>query len=80
MGPETSEDRMSSPLRVEMLEKQAELQRDVLGSRVVELRQKVKDRLDVKRNVREHVWPVAGILAIVGLGAGYSLTGLFTRE
>ncbi len=80
MGPETNEDGMSSPLRVEMLEKQAERQRDLLESRVVELRQNVRQRLDLTRNVREHVWSGAGIAAIAGLALGYSIAGLFTRD
>jgi hypothetical protein len=71
---------MSSPLRVEMLEKQAQHQRDVLESHVVELRQNVRERLDVQRNVRKHVWPLAGIMMAAGLGLGYSLTGIFTRD
>ena len=71
---------MSSPLRVEMLEKQAGRQRDLLDSHVVELRQNVKKRLDVKRNVREHIWPLVGVIAAVGLGLGYSLIGIFTRD
>jgi len=79
MGPET-EDGMSSPLRVEALEQQADRQRDLLQSHVQELRQNVRNRLDVQRNVREHVWPLAGLVAAIGIGLGFTLTGLFTRE
>jgi hypothetical protein len=71
---------MSSPLRVEMLERQAEQQRDLLENRVVELRQNVKERLDLTRNIRRHVWPATGIATILGLALGYSLTGAFTRD
>lgn len=80
MGPETVEGGMSSPLRVEMLEKKAEREREVLENHVVEFRRNVKEKLDVKRNVRAHVWPLAGIVAIAGLGVGYSLIGAFTRD
>ncbi|HLW55615.1 MAG TPA: hypothetical protein VKW06_22495 [Candidatus Angelobacter sp.] len=71
---------MSSPLRVEALEQQADRQRDLLQSHVQELRQNVRNRLDVQRNVREHVWPLAGLVAAIGIGLGFTLTGLFTRE
>ena len=80
MGPEAGEGLMSSPLRAEMLERQAERQRDQMESHVIEFRQKLRNRLDVKRNVREHVWPLTGVLAVVGLGLGYSLIGIFTRR
>lgn len=80
MGPETDEGSMSSPLRVEMLEEQAERQRGLLESHVVELRHNVKARLDIQQNLRDRIWTVAGIVAVLGLGVGYSLTGAFTRD
>jgi len=63
-----------------MLERQAERQRELLESRVSELRQNVRERLDVKRNVRAHVWPLAGAAAVLGLGLGFTLVGVFTRD
>lgn len=80
MGPEANEGSMSSPLRVEMLEEQAERQRGLLEDHVVELRHNVKARLDVQRNLRDRIWTVAGIVAAIGLGLGYSVTGAFTRD
>jgi ElaB/YqjD/DUF883 family membrane-anchored ribosome-binding protein len=82
MDSETGEARMSQglPLPVEVLEKRARDQRDLLQGRVVELRRTVKDRFDVKRNVREHVWPSAGIAALLGLALGFAVSGLFTRR
>lgn len=71
---------MSSPLRVEMLEIQAERQRERLEDRVVEIRRNVREKLDVQRNVREHVWPLAGIVSALGMALGYSLAGVFTRD
>lgn len=80
MGPETDEDGMSSPLRVELLERQAQRQRELLENHVVELRQNVRQKFDVKRNVRSHVWPLTGVVAAIGLSLGYSLAGIFTRD
>lgn len=71
---------MSSPLRAEMLERQAERQRTLLQNHVIELRHNVRARFDVTRNVRRYVWPVAGIMAVLGLALGYTLTEIFTRD
>lgn len=71
---------MNSALRVDVLERKAAEQRSQIHASVVELRHSVKDRLDVKRNVREHLWPVSGVLAAVGLALGYAVAGVFTRD
>jgi hypothetical protein len=65
---------------VDVLEKRAADQRRQLHNTVSELRQSVRERLDVKRNVREHLWPTAGALALIGLVAGYGVAGIFTGD
>ena len=64
----------------EELEKRAADQRRQLHNSVAELRQTVQDKLDVKRNVRNHLPLVAGVLAIFGLVVGYSIAGVFTTD
>ena len=54
----------------------AEQRRDLHGS-VEELRQVLRRRLDVKAKARKHLLPAAGLMAIVGLGIGYGVTGVF---
>jgi hypothetical protein len=54
----------------------AEQRRDLHGS-VEELRDVLRRRLDVKANARKHLLPAAGLMAIVGLGVGYGVTGFF---
>ncbi len=71
---------MTQGIPVEVLEKRAQDQRSLLENRVVELRRRVKDRLDVKRYLRGHVWPAAGVLALLGLALGYAVAGVFTRD
>ena len=71
---------MIAGVPVDVLEKRAAEQRRELHNSVIELRQTVRERLDVKRNVREHLWPTAGAMALLGLVLGYSLTGIFTGE
>jgi hypothetical protein len=71
---------MNSALPVDILERKAAEQRRQIHDSVVELRHSVKERLDLKRNLREHLWPVSGVLAVVGLALGYAVTGVFTRD
>lgn len=71
---------MTEDIPVDLLEKRAAEQRRQLHDTVSELRQSVKERLDVKRNVREHIWPAAGIMALLGVTLGYTITGIFTGD
>lgn len=71
---------MTSGVPVDVLEKRAADQRRQLHNSVTELRQTVKEKLDVKRNVREYVWPAAGVMALVGLVLGYSVASIFNGD
>jgi ElaB/YqjD/DUF883 family membrane-anchored ribosome-binding protein len=71
---------MTEGIPVDVLEKRAADQRRHLHNTVSELRQSVRQRLDVKRNVREHLWSASAAAAIVGLVAGYAVTGVFTGD
>jgi hypothetical protein len=71
---------MTSPLPVDILEQRAAEQRRQLHNTVVELRHAVKEKLDIKRNLRHYMWPAAGALAVIGLALGYSLAGLFKGD
>jgi hypothetical protein len=71
---------MTEGIPVDVLEKRAADQRRNLHSSVVELRQSVREKMDVKRNVRNHLGPAAGALAFLGLLLGYAVTGIFTRD
>lgn len=62
------------------LEARAAEQRRRLHDNVTELRQTVRQRLDVKRNVRDHLGPVAAVLAALGLVLGYLAAGALTRR
>jgi hypothetical protein len=67
---------MTSGIPVDLLEKRAADQRRELHNTVIELRQSVKKKLDVKRNVRDYVWPAAGVMVVVGLVLGYSVASI----
>jgi hypothetical protein len=62
------------------LEARAAEQRLRLHNNVIELRRTVRDRLDVERNVRDHLGPVAVVMAVLGAMLGYLAVGMFSRR
>ena len=70
---------MTDVMPTEILEARAAEQRRQLHNSVQDLRSVVRDRLDVKRNIRQHFLPAAGIVGLAALVLGYSATGIFTR-
>ncbi|MGB8131263.1 MAG: hypothetical protein WCG81_15850 [Candidatus Angelobacter sp.] len=71
---------MTEGIPVDVLEKRAADERRQLHNSVQQLRESVHERLDVKRNVRNHLGMVSGAMAAIGLILGYSVTGIFTRD
>jgi hypothetical protein len=71
---------MTEGIPVDVLEKRAADQRRQLHNTVVELRHSVQEKLDVKRNVRNHLGVLAGVTAVAGLILGYAVTGVFTND
>jgi hypothetical protein len=74
---------MTSPLpknAMDELEARAAEQRLRLHNNVIELRRTVQERLDVKRNVRDHLGLAVLVMAAIGLTLGYMAAGTFTRR
>jgi len=71
---------MTEGIPVDVLEKRAADQRRQLHNTVVELRETVHEKLDVKRNVRNHLGVVAGAMALAGMALGYAVAGVFTTD
>ena len=69
-----------SALPTDVLELRAAEQRRRLHNSVAELREQVRDKMDVKKNVREYIAPAAGAAALVGLLMGWGFAGMFTRR
>lgn len=71
-------------LPVEILEKRAAEQRRALHNNVQQLRSAVRhelrERTDIKRNLRRHFAPIAGATAVMALTLGYGTAGIFTRH
>ena len=62
------------------LELKAAEDRRRLHRTVSELKSAVRDKLDVNKNVRQHLGLLCGISALLGLAAGYTVTGVFTHQ
>jgi len=71
---------MTEGIPVDVLEKRAADQRRQLHNTVAELRDSVHEKLDLKRNVRNHLGVVAGAMALAGLALGYAVAGVFTTD
>ena len=71
----------ASPL--DNLELQAVEQRNQLHHTATELKgkmQETREKLDIRRNAREHFAAMGIAATILGLAAGYGVTSLFTNE
>jgi len=55
-------------------------QRKRLHESVVALKRHVREKLDVKRTARKYFVPAGGVISLLSLLLGYSLTGIFTRH
>lgn len=64
----------------DMLELRAAEQRRRLHNSVAELREQVREKMDVKKNMREYLAPASGLAAVVGLVLGWGFAGMFTRR
>jgi hypothetical protein len=62
------------------LELRAADQRKQIHSSITELRSRIREKLDVKRNVRQHVPVISGVAAVASLLMGYGFAGFFTRH
>jgi hypothetical protein len=68
---------MSTLQPVDVYELRAAEQRRQLHGSVVDLKDVIRQKLDVKANAREYMVPAASVLALFGLAFGYSLAGVF---
>ncbi len=71
--------KISPSVPTDILEMEAAEQRRRLHNSVSELRAQVRHKLDVRRQLRDHVWPVAGVAAAVSLLLGFG-SGRMIRE
>ena len=67
---------MTNPQIHTFEERAAEQRREIHGS-VQELKSAVRERLDVKKNLRQYMAPAAGFVAVFGAMLGYGIASLF---
>jgi hypothetical protein len=70
---------LSPQVPTDILELRAAEQRRRLHNAVTELRSTVRERVDLRRQAREHLLPAAGIAVVFGLVMGFGMGGLFAR-
>ena len=69
---------MTDPIPSDVLEARAAAQRERLQQSVSELRSTVRERLDVQKAARTHVWPASAVAGFIALVVGYGIAGAFT--
>jgi hypothetical protein len=69
---------MITPFPSDDLELRAANQRQRLQDSVSELRSNVRERLDVQKAARTHVWPASAAAGLLALAFGYGIVGAFT--
>jgi hypothetical protein len=70
---------MSTP-SPDALELRAAEERRRLHSSAVELKEHLRETLDLKRNARQHLQLLASTAAVFSFMMGYVVTGVFTRR
>ena len=71
---------MSSTLPTYDLQLRAADERRRLHGSVSELKVRVREKMDVQRNAREHVMAGSAVAGFVSLIFGYTIAGMFTRR
>ena len=70
---------MGSQMPSDILEMRAVEQRRRLHNTVQELRETVRERMNVRKTARQYLWQAAGTAAVLGLVMGYAAGGAFVR-
>jgi hypothetical protein len=70
---------MTNTVPADVLEARAAEQRRQLHNSMTELRSTLRERLDLKKNARQYLWPATGAATAIGLIAGYMFGGIFAR-
>jgi hypothetical protein len=69
---------MNLPVPVDLLEERAAEERRNLRRDLKNVKYTWEHKLNIKQNLREHLWQAAGISALVSGALGYAAAGLLT--
>jgi hypothetical protein len=78
MSSMTNAMKVEQSLPPDILEVRAAEQRRRLHATVLDLRQQMEEKLDVRRQAAEYVVPASGVAALVGLIFGWGFAGIFS--
>lgn len=70
---------MGATVPTDILEMRAAEQRRRIHGSVLELREHLGEKLDVKKKAAEYVMPASGAAAFLGLLFGYGFASMFSR-
>ena len=70
--------RVEQNLPPDILEVRAAEQRRRLHETVLDLRLQMEEKLDVRRQAAEYVWPASGVAALAGLVFGWGFASMFS--
>jgi hypothetical protein len=70
---------LGSNVPTDILEMRAAEQRRRIHDTVLELREQIDEKLDVRKKAREYVLPASGAAAFLGLVFGYGFASMFSR-
>lgn len=68
---------VSPTVPADMLEVRAADQRRRIHDSMLELRAQIEQKLDVRKQASEYVWPASGAAALLGLLLGWGVAGMF---
>ena len=69
---------VESKMPTDILEVRAAEQRRRIHQTVLALREQVEEKLDVRRQAAQYVWPATGVVALVGLVFGWGAAAMFS--
>jgi hypothetical protein len=69
---------VESKMPPDILEVRAAEQRRRIHETVLALRGQMEEKLDVRRQAAEYVWPASGVAAAVGLVLGWGVAAMFS--
>ena len=72
--------KISPEMPPDILQMKAAEQRQRLHETFSELRSGVRHKLDVKSQMREYVWPVSAVAAVLSLAFGYTAGSVLGRS
>jgi hypothetical protein len=79
MSTTTSSTNLGATAPTDILEMRAAEQRRRIHDSVLQLREQIDEKMDIKKKAAEYVLPASGAAAFLGLLFGYGFASMFSR-